>query len=99
MTRCIDLKRICLFALLTLFLAVFTLNAFSVETVNLLQSKYLLENGAEAARKGVNNPISGRMARVIPGEGNYPTLDPPGRPNVFVTALDDIAGMNAAQIA
>jgi len=39
------------------------------------------------------------MARVIPGEGPYPKLGPPGRSDVFVTAADDIAGMNAEQIS
>lgn len=47
----------------------------------------------------IANPVSATLARVIPGEGPFPTLGPPGQADVFVTAADDIAGMNAAQIA
>ena len=36
---------------------------------------------------------------MIPGEGPFPTLGPPGRTDVFVTAADDIAGLSPAQIA
>jgi len=45
------------------------------------------------------NEIPGVLARVIPGEGSFPTLGPPGRTDVFVTAAEDIAGMNSEQIA
>jgi RHS repeat-associated protein len=51
------------------------------------------------AARGVTNPIPGRLARVIPGEGPFTTLGRPGAPDVFVTAAEDIAGMNATQIA
>ena len=54
-----------------------------------------------AARQGtaVTNPIPDTLARVIPGKGSFPTLGPPGKSDVFVTAADDIAGLNAKQIA
>jgi Novel toxin 10 len=39
------------------------------------------------------------LARVIPGKGPFPTFGPPGRADVFVTAAEDIAGMNPSQIA
>jgi hypothetical protein len=54
---------------------------------------------AGAAGEGVNNPIPSRLARVIPGEGPFPTFGLPGSTDVFVTAAHDIAGMNAGQIA
>jgi RHS repeat-associated protein len=48
---------------------------------------------------GVANSIPSTLARVIP-EGRVPrTLGPPGATDVFVTAAEDIAGMNAGQIA
>lgn len=49
--------------------------------------------------KGISNPIPTELARVIPGRGNFPTLGPPTRSDVFVTAMDDIAGLNAKQVA
>jgi RHS repeat-associated protein len=47
----------------------------------------------------ISNPIPEQLARIIPGEGNFTTLGPPAISDVFVTAADDIAGMNATQIA
>jgi RHS repeat-associated protein len=45
----------------------------------------------------VTNSIPQRLARVLPGEGPFTTL---GLTNdVFVTAAEDIAGMNASQLA
>lgn len=58
--------------------------------------------GADAATggvTGVSNAVPARLARVIPGRGPFPTLGPPGRADVFVTAAEDIAGCNAAQLA
>ena len=51
------------------------------------------------AARGVANPVPGELARVIPGRGPFPTLGPPGRADVFVTAADDIAGLTPAQIS
>jgi hypothetical protein len=48
------MKRLMLYALLIIFLTVFTLNAFSVGTSNLLQGNILIENGTVAAGKGVS---------------------------------------------
>jgi hypothetical protein len=47
----------------------------------------------------ITNPVPKQLARVIPGRGNFPTLGPPSRSDVFVTAGDDIAGLSANQIA
>lgn len=55
--------------------------------------------GGKTAARGVNNAIPKTLARVIPGKGPVPTLGPPGRGDVFVTAAEDIAGMNPTQIA
>ena len=52
-----------------------------------------------AAAKGISNTVPQELARVIPGRGSFPTLGPPGRSDVFVTAAEDIAGLNAKQIA
>jgi RHS repeat-associated protein len=49
--------------------------------------------------KATKNAVPKELARVIPGRGNFPTLGPPTRSDVFVTASEDIAGMNADQIA
>src|SRR5262249_41007058 len=38
------------------------------------------------------------LARVIPGRGPYVTLGRIGEADVFVTAAEDIEGLNAAQI-
>ncbi len=51
------------------------------------------------AAGGALNEIPSTLARVIPGKGPFPTLGPPGRADVFVTAVEDIAGLNPAQIA
>lgn len=50
-------------------------------------------------RAGVTNPVPGRLARVIPGEGPFSTLGRSDASDVFVTAADDIAGLNAAELA
>jgi hypothetical protein len=50
---------------------------------------------------GVNNtanPVPSSVARVVPGDTTPVTLGRTGAADVFVTAADDIAGMNAAQI-
>ena len=52
---------------------------------------------AEAA--AVTNPVPSNLARVIPGEGPFPTLGAPHATDVFVTAAEDIGGMNAGQIS
>jgi len=49
--------------------------------------------------KSVANPVPETLARVVPGKGPYPTLGLPGAEDVFVTAADDIAGLNALQIS
>jgi RHS repeat-associated protein len=51
------------------------------------------------ATKSVANPVPETLARVISGKGPFPTLGPPGKSDVFVTVTDDIAGLNAKQIA
>ncbi len=51
------------------------------------------------AARGVANPVPSTMARVIPEGIPATTLGRPGASDVFVTAADDIAGMNASQIA
>jgi hypothetical protein len=53
---------------------------------------------AAGAAPAVNNAIPGELARVIPGEGPWPTLGPPGRADVFVTAAEDIEGLSASEI-
>lgn len=51
------------------------------------------------AAKTIANPVPSTMARVIPDGIPAMTLGRPGAADVFVTAADDIAGMNASQIA
>jgi hypothetical protein len=51
------------------------------------------------AAERITNEVPSVLARVIPGEGPFPTLGPPGRADVFVTAAEDIAGMTPEQIA
>lgn len=51
------------------------------------------------AAKSVANPVPSTLARVIPEGIPATTLGKPGAVDVFVTAADDIAGMNATQIA
>jgi RHS repeat-associated protein len=61
-------------------------------------ANYLL-GSATGAAGGVANPLPRTMARVIPEGIPAKTLGRPGAADVMVTAADDIAGMNAAQIA
>jgi RHS repeat-associated protein len=60
-------------------------------------------NTVEAAgvctAKGISNPIPGTLARVIPDGIPAASLGRPGATDVFVTAAEDIRGLNAAQIA
>ena len=51
------------------------------------------------ATKGVSNTVPDTVARVIPGNGPFPTLGLPGSKDVFVTAADDIAGLSAKQLS
>lgn len=55
--------------------------------------------GSSFVARGVTNPIPSRLARVIPGDLKPTTLGRPGVQDVFVTAADDIAGLNPAQLA
>jgi filamentous hemagglutinin len=56
--------------------------------------------GALAPRRAaITNSVPSELARVIPGRGNFPTLGPPSRIDVFVTAADDIAGLNSLELA
>jgi RHS repeat-associated protein len=48
---------------------------------------------------GVANPVPSRMARVLPADIDAQTLGRAGDTDVFVTAADDIQGMNSSQIA
>jgi len=59
---------------------------------------FALAKGLRFAR-GVTNAVPSRLARVVPGNVSSKTLGAPGAKDVFVTAADDIAGMNASQIA
>jgi len=54
---------------------------------------------AGAGKDLVTNPVPTRLARVIPASVSSKTLGAPGAADVFVTAADDIAGLNANQIA
>ncbi|MFV0553130.1 MAG: polymorphic toxin type 10 domain-containing protein, partial [Mangrovibacterium sp.] len=47
----------------------------------------------------ITNPVPNKLARVVPANINSKTLGAPSAVDVFVTAVDDIAGMNASQIA
>ena len=54
------------------------------------------------ASKGVTNPVPGTLARVVPDTPitrASGSLGRPGADDVFVTAADDIRGLNARQIA
>jgi len=57
--------------------------------------------GPSTAFRGstIANPVPDRLARVIAGDGNFTTLGAPTADDVFVTAADDIVGMNATQLA
>lgn len=62
----------------------------------------LVEQAADAIAESealVNNPIPKTLARVVPGEGPYQTLAPPGSPDAFVTDASTIQGMNPDQIS
>jgi len=50
-------------------------------------------------RPSIRNLLPQRVARVIPGRGPFATLGRPGADDVFVTTVDDIAGLNPGQIA
>ncbi|MEZ0469088.1 polymorphic toxin type 10 domain-containing protein [Luteimonas salinilitoris] len=58
-----------------------------------------LTNSVRGGAAGIANPVPATMARVIPEGVPANTLGRPGAPDVFVTAADDISGMNASQIA
>lgn len=49
--------------------------------------------------KRITNPVPLRLARVIPANIKSKTLGAPDATDVFVTAADDIVGLNASQIA
>jgi len=55
--------------------------------------------GFSNAPKGVSNSVPSTVARVIPGNGPFPTLGLPGSKDVFVTAVDDITGLSAKQLS
>lgn len=57
------------------------------------------DDAVAVAAKTIANPVPSTMARVIPEGIPATTIGPPGAADVFVTAADDIAGMNASQIA
>jgi hypothetical protein len=57
-----------------------------------------IDDVADAAG-GVKNLIPSKLARVIAGEGPFPTLGAPGSADVFVTEASAIAGMTPAQIS
>lgn len=62
----------------------------------------LFAGSGAAVRKAsdaITNPIPDRLARVIPGKGPFNLLGPPGNSDVFVTAADDIAGLDANQLS
>ena len=46
-----------------------------------------------------NGCVPSTLARVIPGDVDYPTLGRPADGDVFVTAAEDIAGMTPAEIS
>ncbi len=52
-----------------------------------------------AAFKAITNSIPAELARVVAGNRTLATLGRAGASDVFVVAAEDIAGMNAAQIA
>ena len=55
--------------------------------------------GSSISNIGINNPIPKTFARVIPADVNPKMLGKISDKDVFVTALEDIAGLNAKQIA
>jgi RHS repeat-associated protein len=56
----------------------------------------LPEAAAEAA---ITNPVPSIVARVIPGEGPFTTLGPPGAADVFVTNSQAISGLGSGGIS
>jgi RHS repeat-associated protein len=52
-----------------------------------------------AVAGAVTNPVPGILARVVPGSRTLSTLGRAGETDVFVTAADDIAGLNSTQLA
>ena len=64
---------------------------------------FLLTRGAlgegAAATEDAAWAAPSMLARVIPGEGPFPTLGLPGDADVFVTDASAIQGMNAAQLS
>lgn len=68
-------------------------------------SKSLASGGSSFMRgllsrgDGVSNPVPSTLARVVSGNRTLTTLGRPGIKDVFVTAADDIAGLNAAQLS
>jgi hypothetical protein len=46
-----------------------------------------------------SNPVPDRLARVIPANIDPSTLAPRSQENVFVTASEDISGLNSSQLA
>src|SRR5579859_1493503 len=52
-----------------------------------------------AQADAIANPVPSTLARVIPGEGPFATLGPPGNADVFVTSPAAIEGMTPAQIS
>jgi hypothetical protein len=67
--------------------------------VKTLKAYRAVRKAQKLATRGLTNPIPSRLARVIPGNVKPSTLGRPGSGDVFVTAADDIAGLNPAQIA
>ena len=72
--------------------------AFALDLQSLADGGPAMPRGFGRAPVMVNE-IPDELARVIPGKGPFPTLGPPSRSDVFVTAADDIAGMTPGQIA
>jgi RHS repeat-associated protein len=59
----------------------------------------LLDGAIGSAVEGIANPVPSALARVIPGEGPFPTLGLRGSADVFVTDAAVIRGMTPAQIS
>jgi len=71
----------------------------SLQTYLTLGSLGSLAKAGLAKAGGIANPVPNMLARAIPGPITPMTIGPPGASDVFVTAADDIMGMNARQIA
>jgi RHS repeat-associated protein len=69
------------------------------DVVKPCQSILAPTKGLRRAARSLENHVPRELARVIAGRGRFPTLGPPNRSDVFVTASEDIAGLNAHQIA